>query len=90
MVGIMAVAAAQMVLLLAAAQKGVLLHDSSRCARHLVACFQVSQGLAVTSGGAPECALHARLGGEPFSLPLGTSKGRFVGREVMTNTERPA
>jgi hypothetical protein len=36
MVGIMAVAAAEMMLLLAAAQKGVLLHDPSWCARHVV------------------------------------------------------
>ena len=37
--GIMAVAAAEMMLLLASAQKGVLLHDSSWYAQHDVACF---------------------------------------------------
>jgi hypothetical protein len=40
MVGIMAVAAAEMMLLLAAEQKVMMLHDSSWRVRNVVACFQ--------------------------------------------------
>ena len=50
MVGISAVAAAGMTLLLAAAQKGVLLHDSSWCARHVDAGFQK---ISIVVRGAP-------------------------------------